>query len=177
VWAAGEASAVLAGQAVGAGEDRLVLRVGRLAAAVTGAYSGTCALLLALGAPLIVAGFTRDPAVVGVAITLLHVAAIFQVFDAMNVVARGVLRGTGDVRFSAVIGVVCAWVCTPPLTWLLGWRAHLGAYGGWIGLCLEIVVSAGLLVWRVERNGWAPAAARARTQLHESALEMAPVSG
>jgi MATE family multidrug resistance protein len=107
---------------------------------------------------------------VGVAITLLHVAAVFQVFDALNVVARGVLRGTGDVRYSAVIGVVCAWVCTPPLTWLLGWRFKLGAYGGWIGLCLEIVVAAGLLAWRVERRGWGAAAARGRSELGVKAV-------
>ena len=174
VWAAGEAAAVLAGQAVGAGEDRLVIKVSRLAAAVTGAYSGLCAIVLGLGASLIVGGFTRDPAVVGVAITLLHVAAIFQVFDAMNAVMRGVLRGAGDVRYSAVIGVVCAWVCTPPLTWLLGWRLHLGAYGGWIGLCLEIVVSAALLVWRVEKRGWSAAAVRARGALGERSPELPP---
>jgi MATE family multidrug resistance protein len=165
VWATGEAAAVLSGQAVGANEDTTVIRVSRLAAAVTGAYSGLCALVLAVAAPLIVAGFTRDPAVVAPAIALLHVAAIFQVFDAMNAVMRGVLRGAGDVRFSAVIGVVCAWVCTPPLTWLLGWRLGLGAFGGWIGLCLEIVVSAALLVWRVERHGWRDAARRARATL------------
>jgi Na+-driven multidrug efflux pump len=71
---------------------------------VTGAYSGLCALVLAVAAPLIVAGFTRGSAVVAPAIALLHVAAIFQVFDALNAVMRGVLRGAGDVRFSAVIG-------------------------------------------------------------------------
>jgi MATE family, multidrug efflux pump len=172
VWAVGEAAAVLAGQAVGAGRDDLVIRLGRLAAGVSGLYAGTCALILGLGAPLIVAGFGADAAVVPVAIRLLHVAAVFQLFDALNVVSRGVLRGTGDVRFSAVVGVVTAWVCTPPLTWLLGWRMGLGAYGGWLGLCVEIVVGAFLLAWRVERRGWAPAAQRARQQ--HPAAELAP---
>jgi MATE family multidrug resistance protein len=170
VWAAGEAAAVLSGQAVGANQDAMVVRVSRLAAAVTGGYSGLCALVLALASPLIVAGFTQDPAVVRVAIALLHVAAVFQIFDALNAVMRGVLRGTGDVRFSAVVGVVCAWVCTPPLTWLLGWRLGLGAYGGWIGLCLEIVVSSALLVLRVERHGWREAARRARAAIEMPAL-------
>jgi MATE family multidrug resistance protein len=128
-----------------------------------------------VAAPPIVAGFTDDPAVVRVAIALLHVAAVFQIFDALNAVMRGVLRGTGDVRFSAVIGVVCAWVCTPPLTWLLGWRLGLGAYGGWIGLCLEIVVSAALLVWRVERHGWRAAARRARAAIDPPVVARAQV--
>ena len=96
---------------------------------------------------------------------LLHVAAVFQVFDAANIIARAVLRGTGDVRFAAAIGVATSWVFTPPLTWLLGYRLGLGAYGGWLGLCCEIVVGALLLWWRLERRRWLPAAAESRARL------------
>jgi multidrug resistance protein, MATE family len=174
VWAVGEAAAVLAGQAVGAGQDGLVIRVARLAAAVAGVYSGACALVLALGAPLLVAAFSADIAVTPVAIRLLYVAAVFQMFDAINVVSRGVLRGTGDVRYSALVGVISAWVCTPPLTWLLGWRMGLGAYGGWLGLCAEIMVGAVLLAYRVERRGWAEAARRARRTAGEVSQAPAP---
>jgi MATE family multidrug resistance protein len=165
VWAVGEAAAVLAGQAVGANEDGLVVRVGRLAGAITGLYSGACALLMAGLAGFIVSGFSHDAGVLGAATKLLHVAAVFQVFDAINVVSRGLLRGTGDVRYSAIVGVVTAWICTPPLTWLLGWRLGLGAYGGWLGLCLEIIVGSAILAWRVERRGWAEAARQGRLRL------------
>jgi multidrug resistance protein, MATE family len=173
VWAVGEAAAVLAGQAVGANEDRMVIRVGRLAAGVGGLYGGLCAVVLAVGAPFIVAAFTSDGALVPIAIKLLYVAAFFQLFDVLNVVSRGVLRGTGDVRYAAVVGVVTAWVCTPPLTWFLGWHLGLGAFGGWLGLCAEIIVGAVLLAQRVERRGWATAALRARAQ-QADAGEVAP---
>ena len=55
---------------------------------------------------------------------LLVVAATFQVFDGAAMIGRGVLRGTGDVRFPAVVGIVCAWVMTPPAAYLLG--LHFG---------------------------------------------------
>lgn len=164
-WAVGEAAAVLAGQAVGADRDDLVIRVGRLGAAVTAVYTAACAVVFAAASTLITSGFTRDAAVLVTSHRLLQVAAVFQVFDAVNVVARGVLRGTGDVRYAAVVGVVTAWLATPPLTWLLGWRLGLGAFGGWIGLCVEIIVGAAVLGARVERRGWAAAAARARAAL------------
>jgi MATE family multidrug resistance protein len=164
-WAVGEAAAVLAGQAVGADRDDLVIRVGRIAAAVTAAYTGACAVAFAAASSLIASGFTRDAAVLAVSVRLLHVAAIFQVFDAVNMVARGVLRGTGDVRFAAAVGITTAWLATPPLAWLLGWRLGLGAFGGWIGLCVEIIVGAAVLTARVERRGWAAAAAQARARL------------
>jgi MATE family multidrug resistance protein len=159
-FAVAEAAAVLAGQAVGARADELVGRVARLALATTAVYTGLCSLVMILGAPWLVAGFTAAPALGALAVKLLHVAAVFQVFDGANIVARCTLRGTGDVRFAAVVGVVTSWAFTPPLTWLLGARLHLGAYGGWLGLCGEIICGALILWWRLQRGGWRRAAAQ-----------------
>jgi MATE family multidrug resistance protein len=164
-FAVAEAASVLAGQAVGADKDRLVLRVARESLLLSGIYTGTFTVVFALGAPLIAACFTSNPELAAAAVRLLHVAAVFQVFDAANVVARAVLRGTGDVRFAAVVGVATSWLCTPPLMWLLGYRLGLGAYGGWLGLCAEIVLAALIYWWRLERRGWQPAAVLARQTL------------
>ena len=157
-FAVAEAAAVLVGQAVGARRLELVPRLARLALVVTGSYALTWTIVLLLGARLIVSGFTADAAVVSVAVTLLRVATIFQIFDAANLVGRAALRGAGDVRYSAVVGVATSWLCTPPLAWLLGFRLKLGAVGGWIGLCLEIMVGAALLWWRLGRGDWRAAA-------------------
>lgn len=156
-FAVAEASAVLVGQAMGARRDDLVLRVAHIALAVTGVYTGAWTVMLAFGARLIASGFTADPTVLATSVSLLHVAAVFQILDAANVVARAALRGAGDVRYAAVVGVTTSWVCTPPVAWFLGYRMHLGAFGGWVGLCLEIVVGAALLWWRLQSRGWAAA--------------------
>jgi MATE family multidrug resistance protein len=58
-----------------------------------------------------------------------------------------------------------SWVCTPPLAYALGRVAGLGAIGGWLGLCLEIVVGTVILWWRLEGGGWLPFARRARQDL------------
>jgi MATE family multidrug resistance protein len=170
-FAVGEAASVLAGQAVGANRDDLVIRVARQAMLVTAIYTGACTLVLAFGAPLVAGAFATDAVLAAVTIRLLHVAAVFQVFDAANVVARAVLRGTGDVRVPAVVGVLTSWALTPPLTWLLGYQLGLGARGGWLGLCAEIIVAAVILWWRLERLGWRPAAAEARARLARAADE------
>jgi len=163
--AVGEAGSVMAGQAVGADRDGLVLGVARLAMLLAGAYTGLCTFVLALGAPWIAQLFTGDARVIATAIPLLHVAAAFQVADAANVVARGVLRGTGDVRYPAVIGILSAWALTPPICWILGHRLGLGAFGGWIGLSAEIMAAAGLFWARLLRRGWLLSAARSRADL------------
>ncbi|HXU70748.1 MAG TPA: MATE family efflux transporter [Polyangia bacterium] len=151
-FAIAEGAQVLAGQAVGARREALVMRVAWLAVLTAGVYTAVCSLAFALGAPLIVAGFTSSAALAAVTVRLLRVAALFQVSDGANIVARAVLRGVGDMRFAAVIGVLTAWLMTPPLTWLLGAHAHLGAAGGWLGLCGESVLGATLL-WRRLRSG------------------------
>jgi MATE family multidrug resistance protein len=168
-FAVAEAAAVLVGQAVGAGRDDLVKRIARLALRVTSVYTALWTLTLVFGSRLIVSAFTRDQELVATATTLLHVAAVFQILDAANLVARATLRGAGDVRYSAAVGVATSWLCTPPLAWLLGYRLHLGALGGWLGMCLEIVVGASLLWWRLERGAWASAAAATRVRLMAAA--------
>src|SRR5258706_3467248 len=117
--AMGEAAAVLAGQAVGAGRYELVNRVARMAVGICAVYAFVCTAAFALAAGPLVESFTPDHAVILQATTLLHIAAVFQLFDAANIVARCTLRGAGDVRDSAVAGGVTSWVCTPPLAWLL----------------------------------------------------------
>lgn len=164
-FAVSESASVMVGQAVGADRDALVLRVARQALLGTAAYTFACTLVLALFSPWIVAGFRPAAGVAHIAVRLLYVAAVFQVFDGANMVARGALRGTGDVRYAAVVGVVSSWLMTPPLTWLLGYRLGLGALGGWLGLCGEIIAGAVVLWWRLERQRWRAAAAESRAGL------------
>jgi MATE family multidrug resistance protein len=172
-FAVAEAASVLAGQAVGANRDDLVLTVARKGMLATGLYTGLCAIVMAAGGSLIVAGFTRKPQVAAEAVRLLLVAAVFQVFDAANIMGRAVLRGVGDVRYPAVVGVVTSWALTPPLTWLLGYGLGLGALGGWIGLCAEIVAGALILWWRLERRGWQGRATEARERLRATSFSPA----
>jgi MATE family multidrug resistance protein len=164
-FAVAEAASVLAGQAVGANRDALVPRVAHVAMWATGLYTGACALAFAFAGAVLVGPFTPEAATREVAVRLLLVASLFQVFDAANIVARGVLRGTGDVRAAALIGIGTAWAMTPPLTWLLGLRMGWGALGGWIGLCLEVIVGAVLLWARLRRGAWLQHAAESRANL------------
>jgi len=163
--AVGEAASVLAGQAIGANRDDLVRVVARHGLWASTVYTGSCSLAFVLAGTWIVSPFTTEPRLFVTALHLLWVAAIFQVFDGANIIARGTLRGTGDVRYAAVIGIVTSWLLTPPFTWLLGYHFGLGALGGWIGLCAEIIIGSGLVWWRLERGGWRAAAREARRVL------------
>jgi MATE family multidrug resistance protein len=161
-----EAAAVLVGQAVGAGRDALVPRVAVRAVALGAVYAITWTVGLVVVGPDLADAFAHgDPVLAATATTLIYISLAFIVADAANVIARGVLRGTSDVRYAAWVGILTSWLTTPPLAWLLGIQAGLGAAGGWIGLAAEIVASAALYWLRVVRGGWRPAAAASRAAI------------
>lgn len=166
-----EAAAVLVGQAVGAGKDALVPRVAKRALLIGVLYSGACVVgFTLLGGTIVRAMAAGDAALAERATMLIHVGIAFLVADAANVIARGVLRGASDVRYAAIVGIITSWLTTPPLAWLLGIHAGLGAFGGWIGLAIEIFVGASLFWLRVLRGGWRPAAAAARRAIAGAAV-------
>lgn len=123
-----------------------------------GAASMTVSATLFTLFPEQLAGFylPDSPEALALAASLLPLAALFQVFDGVQVVAFGVLRGAGDTRMAAAANLVAYYAIGLPLgAWLalgLGW----GPRGVWMGLILALVVVAALLVARVrqvELNG------------------------
>ncbi|MCX5741814.1 MAG: MATE family efflux transporter [Proteobacteria bacterium] len=166
-----EAAAVLVGQAVGANQDALVPRVARRALQIAAAYTSACAIGYAIfGRAIVTAMSAGDAALAERATLLIHVGLAFVVTDAANVISRGVLRGASDVRYAAIVGVVTAWLFTPPLAWLLGVHLGFGAAGGWVGLAAEIFVGSALCWRRVLRGGWRASAARARRTMRAAAV-------
>jgi multidrug resistance protein, MATE family len=93
--------------------------------------------------------FSPDPAVVRIGAALLLVAAAFQLFDGVQVVTTGALRGAGDTKTPMLANFVAYWFIGIPLGYFLCFRLGWGALGVWIGLCtgLMIVGSALLISW------------------------------
>jgi multidrug resistance protein, MATE family len=165
-----EATSVLIGQAVGAGRYDLVRRIAGRAFLLGVGYAAICLVALAgFGGAIVGVMASGDARLAATATTLVHVSLVFLVADAANVIARGVLRGAGDVRFAAVVGVITAWSLTPPLAWLLGVEAGLGAAGGWIGLAAEIILGATVFWIRVARGSWRPSAEASRAAIINAA--------
>ena len=78
--------------------------------------------------------------------------------------------------FPAVLGIVTAWLVTPPLAYLLGFELGWGVAGGWIGLGAETAVASFVLWRRLIRGGWHRAAERCRADLAAEHEIAAPAS-
>lgn len=140
------ATAVRVGHAVG--ERRSPRRAGLLGIGMGAAFMMcSSAMFLLMPRPL-VALFTDDPAVTDLGVRLLGVAAAFQLFDGVQGVAAGALRGAGDVRFAFAANVAAHWLVGFPLALVLAFTLDMGAFGLWWGLLCGLVLVSVLLLWR-----------------------------
>jgi len=153
-----EAAAVLVGQAVGARRPELARQTFTAALQISMAIMVGCGVFFLLIPELLLAPFSPGPEVQAIGIELLWVAAAFQIFDALAMVAQGALNGAGDTRFVMVSGVTTAWLVKLPLGYGLAIGVGLGALGAWVGLLAEIIVIAVICYARVRGTRWLRAA-------------------
>ena len=84
------------------------------------------------------------------AVALLHLAAIFQIFDGLQVAANGALRGLKDTRVPLIATALAYSGIGIPLGWYLGLHGGLGARGVWMGLIAGLAAAACLLLLRFD---------------------------
>jgi MATE family multidrug resistance protein len=145
----GSASSVLVGHAIGEQDMAHARRVAASALAVGTGYMALSACVL-LAIPAVFAGaYTSVPGVVAVAAVLIPIAGVFQVFDGLQVVSAGVLRGAGDTRAPLVSNVLGFWLVGMPVSLWLGFRGGLGVVGLWWGFVAGLAAVAAFLVLRV----------------------------
>ncbi len=183
------AVSIRVGQARGAGMSDQAVRIGWSAITMSATFMAAIGLVFVLGRevlPVVIIDKSAGelaPQVLALASHLLLFAAAFAVFDGIQVVATGALRGFRDVQFPTVVAFLAYWgLCLPigfliafeldgtdALPGFLGALARLlpsgiglgmGPGGVWVGLCIGLVVVAATFSLRL-----AVIARRARTDL------------
>lgn len=144
------AGAVRVGRALGRGEPAAAGRAGWLALMLGASFMTMAALVMVLFPRAISAVFTTDPAVIAKAAGLMILAAAFQLFDGLQGVSTGAMRGAGDTRTPMLCNLVAHWGIGLPMGCLLTFHAGLGVFGLWIGLALGLGVAGVFLSlsWR-----------------------------
>lgn len=162
------AAAVLVGHAVGR-DDALDARQAATAALVSGVgFMGVMAIVLLVAPGLIARVYTNDAGVIAIAMVLIPLAGFFQVFDGLQVICGGILRGLGDTHSPLIANILGFWVLGLPLGVWLGMRSGYGPAGLWWGLVAGLAtVGVGLLV-RVQ--------IRMRRRMERVVIDVRPVS-
>jgi MATE family multidrug resistance protein len=145
------AGAVRVGQAVGRRDWFGVSHAGWTALALGVAFMMTAAAAF-LGVPrLLLGAFTADRLVIDIGVRVLRIAAVFQIFDGVQGVTTGILRGLGDTRSPMIWNLAGHWLFGLPVGYTLCFGLGLGVVGLWSGLSIGLIFVAIVLLavwWR-----------------------------
>jgi MATE family multidrug resistance protein len=146
------AAAVSVGHAVGAGDAARARRAGWLALGLGTSFMLLAAMALLMWPRPLIELYTNDARVLAVGPGLLAIVAAFEVFDGIQTVSTGALRGLGETRAPMWANLVGYWVLGLPLGFFLCFGLKWGIYGLWIGLTLALIVIALALIARWKRD-------------------------
>lgn len=153
----GQAATIRVGYHFGAGDRAAIGRAGWIGIAVAAGFMCLTAGAMLL-APVFLLRIYVDPdapanaAMVGFAVSYMIMAAAFQLFDGVQAVAAGALRGLQDTRVPMTIAIFSYWVPGYGTAIWLGFFTPLAGFGVWVGLAIGLVFAAGLLTWRWARR-------------------------
>jgi MATE family multidrug resistance protein len=144
------AAAVRVGQALGRKDPAGAADAGDTAIFVGAAFMLSMSILLLVFPRPIARMYTPDATVIHTTVLLLAAGAAFQLFDGLQTVATGALRGAGDTRTPMLCHFTAYWVIGLPLGAWLCFRRGWGAFGLWSGLSLALILIGIvlLLAWR-----------------------------
>jgi len=150
------AAAVSVGHAVGAGDAARARRAGWMALALGTGFMLLAALVFLLWPRPLIALFSHDPRVLAVGPGLLGIVACFEVFDGIQTVSTGALRGLGETQAPMWANLIAYFVLGLPLGFFLCFALRRGIYGLWIGLTVALVFVALALIVRWKRDASRP---------------------
>jgi MATE family multidrug resistance protein len=134
------AGAVRVGQAIGRRDPEGAARAGWTALLFAVVFMSGSALAFLLIPRVLIGAFTSNRGVIEVGVKLLGVAAIFQLFDGIQAVATGALRGLGDTRTPMLWNLAGHWFVGLPVGYALCFVAGIGVVGLWWGLSSGLII-------------------------------------
>ena len=134
------AGAVRVGHAIGRRDVPGAALAGRVALLIGTAFMATAALAFVLVPRPLIGMFTSSEAVFALGRRLLIVAAMFQLFDGLQGVSTGLLRGLGDTRTPMIGNLAGHWLLGLPIGYALCFRWGWGVTGLWAGLSTGLIV-------------------------------------
>jgi MATE family multidrug resistance protein len=134
------AAAVRVGQAIGRKDPAGAGDAGGTAIFLGASFMACASAALLIFPRYIALLYTPDELVIRSTIALLAAGAAFQLFDGLQTVATGALRGAGDTRTPMLCHFIAYWILGLPLGAYLCFRRHWGAFGLWSGLSLALIL-------------------------------------
>jgi len=148
----GSASTTLVGQSMGADRPDIAIRFARCAVSLGVGIMALAAVLMFFVAPWMFAMLTPSAEVRSLGADMLRIAAFSEPLYAASIVSAGALRGAGDTFVPSILNLVSMWGVRITLAFIL--VPHIGLYGFWIAMCIELCVRGVLFLIRLLKGKW-----------------------
>ena len=135
-------------QAYGEGATRRIRAIGLAGLLVVTLWMLAFTTIMVLWGEPISRVFVTDKPVIAAATAMFVAVGVMQVFDGLQSVGLGALRGMLDNRWPTVVSLVSYWLIALPLSALFGFKLGYGGAGIWAGFGMGLAVAGILLVWR-----------------------------
>ncbi len=141
------AGGIRVGASLGEKNRANILKAGTTALGIGFVFMAICTFFLLIF-NVEFASYVKDEQVIILAAELIIWGGFFQLFDGIQAVSLGILRGIQDVNIPTLITVFAYWGVGLPMSYVLGFHYEMKHIGIWIGLTLALFASASLLSWR-----------------------------
>jgi MATE family multidrug resistance protein len=141
------AGGIRVGAGVGEKSRIAIFKAGTTALAIGFVFMAICTVFLLIF-NVEFASYVKDEQVIMLAAELIIWGGFFQLFDGVQAVSLGILRGMQDVNIPTIITIFAYWGVGLPMSYILGFQYDMKHIGIWIGLTLALFASASLLSWR-----------------------------
>lgn len=146
------AAAVAVGHAAGSGDLAAAKRAGYIAVGLASAFMASAAIVFLASPHAILTLYTKDPPTLAFGAGLLAIAAAFQLFDGIQVVLTGALRGIGDTRTPMLMNLAAYYGFGLPIGYALCFHFGYGVHGLWWGLTVALAFVAITLAFKWSRS-------------------------
>lgn len=141
------AAAVRVGQAVGRRDAPGMRRAGWTALGIASAVMCASAVLFFTVPEFLIRIYSSDPQVIEIGVVLLFICSVFQLFDGLQTVTTGALRGLGDTRTPMIANLIGHWAIGLPVGYSLCFHWGWGVAGLWTGLSVGLILIGAVLLW------------------------------
>lgn len=150
--AVSNAIAVKVGFANGAGNIKDLKKYSFVGIVISVGFMACSALIFASFPEFLVRLFSQDDVLIKIAIPILYVVSVFQVFDGLQVALSGIFKGIKKTGVVLLSNFVAYWLISIPFGCFLAFKLNFGLKGFWFGLCSAAIILCSIMLLMLRRN-------------------------
>ncbi len=148
------AAVALIGRSLGEGNKELAKKYGRICMTYGGIIAVCLCTLYFFGARTLMSMFFAEPEIVEIGVSIMRIVMLVGLFQIIQVVYMGCLRGAGDTLYTAVASTISVTLVRTAVSWICGYLLGWGIAGIWLGVLADQVSRFSAAIVRYKAGKW-----------------------